>query len=86
MKQELDIRGLRSQVQAGDRLQELRRHADSLSDELSRRPRRPGQSRTCRSRCPPPDGPVEHVVVQCAAGHHSRMPADWPMRQAISPR
>jgi hypothetical protein len=25
------------------------------------------------------DGPVEHVVVQCVAGHHFRMLADWPM-------
>jgi hypothetical protein len=39
MRRELDIHGLRSQLRTDDRLQELDRHADSLSDELSRRPR-----------------------------------------------
>jgi hypothetical protein len=29
---------------------------------------------------PSTEGPVEHVVVHCAAGHHFRMPADWLMR------
>jgi hypothetical protein len=27
---------------------------------------------------PSTDGPVEHVVVDCAAGHHYRMAADRP--------
>jgi hypothetical protein len=25
---------------------------------------------------PSTDGPVHHIAVQCAAGHHFRMPAD----------
>ncbi len=31
---------------------------------------------TERFRMPSTDGPVEHIVVHCAAGHHFRMPAD----------
>ena len=31
---------------------------------------------TERFSLPSTDGPVEHVVVQCAAGHHFRMAAD----------
>jgi hypothetical protein len=23
------------------------------------------------------DGPVSHIALSCAAGHHFRMPADW---------
>ena len=39
MRRELDIHGLRSQVRTGDRLQELRRQADSPTDAFSQRPR-----------------------------------------------
>ena len=36
---------------------------------------------------PSTDGPVEHVVVDCAAGHHYRMAADrLPARQATAGR
>jgi hypothetical protein len=31
---------------------------------------------TERFRLPSTDGPVDHVVVQCAAGHHFRMAAE----------
>jgi hypothetical protein len=31
---------------------------------------------TERFRLPSTDGPVEHIVVQCAAGHYFRMAAD----------
>jgi hypothetical protein len=39
MRREPGSHGLGSQVWTGDRLRELRRHAGSLSAELSRRPR-----------------------------------------------
>jgi hypothetical protein len=36
---------------------------------------------------PSTDGPVEHVVVDCAAGHHYRMAADrLPARQVTAGR
>jgi hypothetical protein len=31
---------------------------------------------TERFRLPSTDGPVEHIAVRCAAGHHFRMAAD----------
>jgi hypothetical protein len=55
MSRERDIHGLRSQMWTGDRLQELRHHAGSLSAELSRRPRltvEPVDAR-CRGRAAP---------------------------------
>ncbi|HEY2552477.1 MAG TPA: hypothetical protein VGI64_18060 [Streptosporangiaceae bacterium] len=39
---------------------------------------------TERFRLPSTDGPVDHVVLHCAAGHHFRMPAD--RLQAAQPR
>jgi hypothetical protein len=39
MRRDLGIHRLSSPMWAGDRLQELRHHAGSLSDGLSRRPR-----------------------------------------------
>ena len=47
MRRERDIHGLRSQVRTGDRLQELRRHAGSLSDELSPQTTADGGVRRC---------------------------------------
>jgi hypothetical protein len=38
--------------------------------------RRPGRGITDRFSLTSTDGPVDHVVVQCAAGHHFRMPSD----------
>jgi hypothetical protein len=38
---------------------------------------------TERFRLPSTDGPVDHIVLHCAAGHHFRMPADRrPARQS----
>ena len=37
--------------------------------------RRPAEITECFS-LPSTDGPVAHVAVGCAAGHHFRMPAD----------
>lgn len=41
---------------------------------------------------PSTDGPVAHVAVHCAAGHHFRMSADWlparpqpPQRAGLAP-
>jgi len=39
---------------------------------------------TERFRLPSTDGPVDHIVLRCAAGHHFRMPAD--MLPALQPR
>ena len=33
---------------------------------------------------PSTDGPVAHVVVHCAAGHHFRMPADRLAQQPVT--
>ena len=50
MRRELDIRGLKSQVWTAERLQKLRRHARSLSDEPSRSPRLTVESVDARCR------------------------------------
>ena len=37
---------------------------------------------TERFSLPSTDGPVDHIVLRCAVGHHFRMAADWlPARQ-----
>jgi hypothetical protein len=37
-----------------------------------------------RFRLPSTDGPVAHIVVHCAAGHHFRMPADRLPQQPVT--
>ena len=41
---------------------------------------------TERFSLPSTDGPVDHIVLDCAASHHFRMPADmlrtWPRRSS----
>ena len=72
MRRELDIHGLRSQVRTGDRLQELRRHAGSLSDELSQRPRLTVESvdaRCRRGRAAPADRKQPEPIPTCGGGN-----------------
>jgi hypothetical protein len=35
---------------------------------------------------PSTDGPVDHIVLQCAAGHHFRMAADGLLAQQPQPQ
>ena len=72
MRGELGIHGLRSQLRTGDRLQELRRHAGSLSGELSRRARLTVESvdaRCRRGRAAPADRKQPEPIPACGGGN-----------------